>query len=77
MPSTFISTASPTFTSPLVTLPRCTNRSPTLRWTSLTAMVAPFAVVRVPAYVGAGVAGVRQGYACHTPTLLALLHRHG
>jgi HK97 family phage prohead protease len=35
------------------------------------------AVVRVPAYVGAGVAGVRQGTACHTPTLLTLLHRHG
>ena len=43
LPSTFISTASPTFTLPLVTLPRWTNRSPTLRCVSVTAMVAPLA----------------------------------
>jgi HK97 family phage prohead protease len=36
------------------------------------------AVVRVPAYVGAGVVGVRdEGPPCHTPTLLTLLRRHG
>jgi HK97 family phage prohead protease len=34
------------------------------------------AVVRVPAYVGAGVAGVRAaGPPCHTPVLLTLLRR--
>jgi HK97 family phage prohead protease len=36
------------------------------------------AVVRVPAYVGAGVVGVRAaGPSCHTPVLLTLLRRHG
>jgi HK97 family phage prohead protease len=36
------------------------------------------AVVRVPAYVGAGVVGVRdEGSPCHTPVLLTLLRRHG
>jgi uncharacterized protein len=36
------------------------------------------AVVRVPAYVGAGVVGVRdEGSPRHTPTLLTLLRRHG
>jgi phage head maturation protease len=37
------------------------------------------AVVRVPAYVGAGVVGVRGGdtAARPTPVLLALLRRHG
>jgi HK97 family phage prohead protease len=35
------------------------------------------AVVRVPAYVGAGVVGVRGGVAPATPVLLTLLRRHG
>jgi HK97 family phage prohead protease len=36
------------------------------------------AVVRVPAYEGARVVGVRdEGSPCHTPVLLTLLHRHG
>jgi uncharacterized protein len=35
------------------------------------------AVVRVPAYEGAGVVGVRSGPACPTPVLLTLLRRHG
>ena len=35
------------------------------------------AVVRVPAYVGAGVVGVRSGDVRPTPVLLTLLRRHG
>jgi HK97 family phage prohead protease len=35
------------------------------------------AVVRVPAYAGAGVVGVRSGDARPTPVLLTLLRRHG
>ena len=36
------------------------------------------AVVRVPAYEGAGVVGVREsGPPCHTPVLLTLARRHG
>jgi HK97 family phage prohead protease len=35
------------------------------------------AVVRVPAYAGAGVVGVREGSARPTPVLLTLLRRHG
>jgi uncharacterized protein len=35
------------------------------------------AVVRVPAYVGAGVVGVRGASARPTPVLLTLLRRHG
>jgi uncharacterized protein len=35
------------------------------------------AVVRVPAYEGAGVVGVRAHAACPTPVLLTLLRRHG
>jgi len=34
------------------------------------------AVVRVPAYAGAGVVGVREGSARPTPVLLTLLRRH-
>jgi hypothetical protein len=34
-------------------------------------------VVRVPAYAGAGVVGVRSGDARPTPVLLTLLRRHG
>jgi uncharacterized protein len=35
------------------------------------------AVVRVPAYQGAGVVGVRRRFAPTTPVLLTLLRRHG
>jgi HK97 family phage prohead protease len=35
------------------------------------------AVVRVPAYAGAGVVGVRSGVGRPTPVLLTLLRRHG
>jgi uncharacterized protein len=35
------------------------------------------AVVRVPAYAGAGVVGVRHGYGRPSPVLLTLLRRHG
>jgi uncharacterized protein len=47
------------------------------RVTRTRAALDHIAVVRVPAYVGAGVAGVREGSACHAPALLTLLHRHG
>jgi HK97 family phage prohead protease len=48
------------------------------RVTRTRAALDHIAVVRVPAYVGAGVAGVRAaGPACHTPVLLTLLRRYG
>jgi HK97 family phage prohead protease len=47
------------------------------RVTRTRAALDHIAVVRVPAYVGAGVTGVRSGSARHTPVLLTLLRRHG
>jgi phage head maturation protease len=48
------------------------------RVTRTRALLDHVAVVRVPAYEGAGVVGVRdEGSPCHTPVLLTLLHRHG
>jgi phage head maturation protease len=48
------------------------------RVTRTRAALDHIAVGRVPAYVGAGVAGVRAaGPQCHTPVLLTLLRRHG
>ena len=48
------------------------------RVTRTRALLDHVAVVRVPAYEGAGVVGVRdEGSPCHTPVLLTLLRRHG
>jgi phage head maturation protease len=47
------------------------------RVTRVRATLDHIAVVRVPAYAGAGVVGVRSGSARHTPVLLALYRRHG
>jgi HK97 family phage prohead protease len=48
------------------------------RVTRTRALLDHVAVVRVPAYEGAGVVGVREeGSPCHTPVLLALLRGHG
>jgi HK97 family phage prohead protease len=48
------------------------------RVTRIRAALDHVAVVRVPAYVGAGVVGVREGStARHTPVLLTLAHRRG
>jgi HK97 family phage prohead protease len=47
------------------------------RVTRTRALLDHVAVVRVPAYEGAGVVGVRMGSPCHTPVLLTLLRRHG
>jgi HK97 family phage prohead protease len=47
------------------------------RVTRTRAALDHIAVVRVPAYAGAGVVGVRSGDARPTPVLLTLLRRHG
>ena len=47
------------------------------RVTRTMAALDHFAVVRVPAYQGAGVVGVRRRVAPTTPVLLTLLRRHG
>jgi phage head maturation protease len=48
-----------------------------MRVTRTRATLDHVAVVRVPAYAGAGVVGVRSGVARPTPVLLTLLRRHG
>jgi phage head maturation protease len=47
------------------------------RVTRTRAALDHIAVVRQPAYEGAGVVGVRSGATCPTPVLLTLLRRHG
>jgi HK97 family phage prohead protease len=48
------------------------------RVTRTRAALDHIAVVRVPAYSGAGIVGVRgEGPPCPTPLLLTLLRRHG